>query len=168
MAVAATYIIQPVAIYGAPVAGTDEVQTLTIGGTPTGGSFRLKYEAFYTGAIDWSSTNTTLRDNVDTALEALAPIGTGGITVAVGTMTAGIGTLTLTFAGNNAKKARTLITVHRNDLTGSSPTVAVEETTPGVDATGQGMIPGAVIADVTTGNVYKNTGTALLPAWTQV
>jgi hypothetical protein len=84
---------------GAPSAGTNEVQTITIGGTPDGGTFKLAFGGFRTAAIPWSATNNTLRDNVDAALEALPSIGTGGVATAVGTMTAGIGTLTVTFSG---------------------------------------------------------------------
>lgn len=152
---------------GAPSNGTSEVQTLTIGGTPDGGTFKLKFDGFTTGAISWSATNNTLRDNVDAALEALPNIGTGGVTTAVGTMTAGIGTLTITFAGNLAARAVNTITVDNNSLTGTSPTVAVTETTPGVDPSGFGAAKGAKLIDTTNGIDYINTGTGLAPTWTK-
>lgn len=158
----------PIVTSGAPSAGTDEVQTLTIGGTPTSGTFKLAFEGFTTAAITWSSTNNTLRDNVDTALEALPSIGTGGVTTAVGTMTAGIGTLTITFAGNRGKQAVPLISVADNSLAGTAPTVAVTETTPGVDASGRGASKGALLVRQDTGVVYVNTGTATAPTWTVV
>ena len=150
---------------GVPSAGTDEVQTLTI--DATGGTFKLKFEGFTTSAISWSATNTTLRDNVDTALEALSSIGTGGITTAVGTMTAGIGTATVTFAGNLAKKAVGLMTA-TSSLTGTSPTVAVAETTPGVNPTSAGAPVGQLAVDETNAKLYINTGTALSQTWTVV
>lgn len=153
---------------GAPTAGTSEVQTLTIGGTPTGGTFTLVFDGFTTAAITWSATNNTLRDNVDAALEALPNIGTGGVTTAVGTMTAGIGTLTITFAGNLASLAVATITVGTNSLTGTSPTVAVVETTPGVTPSSRGAPIGAALTDTTNGLAYINTGTALAPVWTKV
>lgn len=153
---------------GAPVAGTDEVQTLTIGGTPTSGTFKLAYAGYTTAAITWSSTNATLVANVDAALEALPTIGTGGVTTAVGTMTAGIGTITLTFAGNLGKRAVATITVANNSLAGTSPTVAVTETTPGVDATNRGAAAGALLVDTTNKKLYINTGTAQAPTWTVV
>lgn len=153
---------------GAPSAGTSEVQTITFGGTPTGGTFRLRFDGFTTADIDWSATNNTLRDNVDAALEALPNVGAGGVTTAVGTMTAGIGTLTVTFAGNLAARAVSTITVDNNSLTGTSPTVAVAETTPGVDATALGAPKGAELVDTTNGIAYINTGTALAPTWTKV
>lgn len=153
---------------GVPGAGTSEVQTLTIGGTPDGGTFKLEFDGEKTAAISWSSTNNTLRDNVDAALEALPNVGTGNVTVAVGTMTAGIGTLTITFAGDLASKAVNLITVALNSLTGTSPTLAVAETTPGVDADFRGAKKGALVVDTTNGKLYINTGTATSPTWTVV
>jgi hypothetical protein len=153
---------------GVPGAGTDEVQTLTIGGTPTSGTFSLAFEGATTAPITWSATNTTLRDNVDTALEALRTVGTGNVTTAVGTMTAGIGTLTITFAGALGKKAVPLISVADNSLAGTAPTVAVEETTPGVDATERGTAKGGLLIDTTNGVLYINTGTANAPTWTKV
>ena len=153
---------------GVPGAGTSEVQTLTIGGTPDGGTFKLAYDGQITAAIAWSATNNTLRDNVDAALEALTNIGASGVAVAVGTMTAGIGTLTITFGGDLAKLAVNLITVSENALTGTSPTLAVAETTPGVTADFRGAKKGALVTDVTNGKLYINTGTALAPTWTVV
>lgn len=153
---------------GAPTAGTDEVQTLTIGGTPDGGTFKLRYRGRTTAAIEWTATDNDLIAAVDAALEALDVIGTGGITAADGTLTSGIGTITLTFAGVNAKKAVPLITVAENALTGTSPTVAVAETTPGVDASHRGAIKGALLVDTTNGKAYVNTGTARVPTWTVV
>ena len=154
-------------VAGAPVAGTSEVQTLTIGGSPTTGTFKLAFDGYTTAAITWSATNNTLRDNVDAALEALPNIGTGGVTTAVGTMTAGVGTLTITFAGNLEKKVVPTITVANNSLDGSG-TVAVAETTPGVDVTARGAKTGAVLSDTTNGILYINTGTAISPTWTKV
>lgn len=156
----------PLTNAGVPGAGTDEVQTLTIGGTPSGGSFRLSFDGAPTGAIAWSATNATLVANIDAALEALSTVGTGGVTTAVGTMTAGVGTITITFAGNLGKRAVPTIAVVSNDMTGTSPTVAVAETTPGVDAAGLGAPKGALMIDTTNGTLYQNTGTALAPTWT--
>jgi hypothetical protein len=153
---------------GVPGVGTSEVQTITIGGTPTGGDFKLTFEGFTTAAIPWNATNATLIASIDAALEALPNIGTGGVTTAVGTMTAGIGTATVTFAGNLANKAVSTMTVANNSLTGTSPTVAVAETTPGVDASNRGAPVGAIVTDVTNGKAYINTGTALVPVWTVV
>jgi hypothetical protein len=153
---------------GVPGAGTSEVQTLTIGGTPDGGSFKLKYDGFITSAINWTAVDNTLVAAIDAALEALPNIGASGVTVAAGTLTSGIGTVTITFGGDLAKLAVNTITVHANNLTGTSPTLAVAETTPGVTASFRGCKKGALVTDTTNGKLYINTGTALAPTWTVV
>lgn len=153
---------------GAPVAGTNAVQTLTIGGTPTGGTFKLKFEHATTAAITWSATNATLVANIDAALEALPNIGTGGVTTAVGTAVAGIGTITITFTGNRGLSVLPVMTVADNSLTGTSPTLAVATTTPGVAPTSRGAPTGALLIRQDTGVLYVNTGTALAPTWTTV
>lgn len=151
---------------GAPSNGVSEVQTLTIGGTPTSGTFQLGFAGRVTGNITWSSTNNTLVANIDAALEALACIGTGGVTVAVGTMTGGIGTVTITFAGNLVNLAVPLITVEDNSLEGTAPTLAVVETTPGVTATARKAALGETVKNTVTGDVYVNVvSTALSPQW---
>lgn len=148
---------------GAPVNGTDEVQTLTI--DADGGTFKLKFDGHVTAAIPWSATNNTLRDNVDAALEALNNIQAGGVTVAVGTMTAGVGTLTITFTAQKGKQAQPTITVENNSLTGTG-TLSIAETTPGVDATYRGAAAGASLIDTTNKKHYTNTGTPAAPTWT--
>lgn len=151
---------------GAPSAGTNEVQTLTIGGTPTGGTFRLAFDGFVSGAITWSATNATLLANIQAALDAMPNVGTNGLVAAAGTLTAGIGTITLTAGANLARKAINTLTVAYNNLTGTSPTLAIAETTPGVDATARGASKGALLVDTTNGTLYQNTGTATAPTWT--
>ena len=154
---------------GAPGAGTDEVQTLTIGGTPTSGTFTLSFQGAVTAPIEWSSTNATLVANIDAALGALRTVGgASNVTTAVGTMTAGIGTITITFVAALGKLAVPTIVVVANNLAGTSPTVAVAETTPGVTATHRGVAKGTVVTDTTNGKLYINSGTALAPTWTVV
>lgn len=155
----------PLRFAGTPSAGTSEVQTITI--DADGGTFKLAFDGYTTGDIDWDSTNNTLRDNVDAALEALPNIGAGNVTTAVGTMTSGVGTLTVTFAGALAAKAVPTITVADNSLTGTG-TLSVAETTPGVDATYRGVGKGVLVVDTTNGLLYINTGTAYAPTWTKV
>ena len=157
----------PLTNAGAPTAGTDEVQTLTIGGTPTGGTFKLTFDGHTTGPITWSATNNTLIANVDAALEALQNIGSGGVVCADSTLSSGIGALTITFSGAAmAKRAVPTITVASNSLTGTSPTVAVAETTPGVEATHRSAPKGALLVDTTNAKLYINTGSAGAPTWT--
>lgn len=154
---------------GAVVTGTDEVQTLTIGGTPTGGSFRLAFKGQITSAIAWTATDATLVASIDTALGALSTIGgASNVTTAAGTLSSGIGTVTITFVAALAKKAVPLITVFSNDLTGTAPTLAIAETTPGVTATFKGTAKGTTAIRTDTGVIYVNTGTPAAPTATAV
>jgi len=151
------------------VIAVNEVQTITIGGTPTTGTFKLGYGGQTTAAITWSATNNTLRDRIDAALEALSNIAPGEVTCAVGTMTGGIGTITVTFSGALAETDLELMTVEDNSLDDATdPTLVIEETTPGVDATLRGASIGALLKDVTNGKLYINAGTAQEPTWTVV
>lgn len=155
----------PILFAGAPVDGTNEVQNLEIGGTPTGGTFKLAFDGYTTGAISWSATNATLIANVDAALEALANIGAGEVTVADVDLASGIGNMSITFSGNWGKLNVAAITVEDNSMTGTSPTATITTTTPGVDATARGAPKGALLDDVTNGKLYINTGTAVAPTW---
>lgn len=154
---------------GAPGAGTSEVQTLTFGGTPTGGTFTITFDGHTTAPITWVGDNdAALIAAIDAALEALPNIGTSGVTVADGTLTNGVGTVTITFGGNLAKLAVSLMTV-TSSLTGTTPTAAITETTPGVTADFRGSKKGALVCDTTNGVLYINTGTSgLNPTWTKV
>ena len=158
----------PLTNAGAPSAGTSEVQTLTIGGTPTGGTFKIAWNGFTTAAITWSATNATLLSNINTALDALPNLGNGDLVATAGTVTAGIGTILLTFSANEAKRAQNTATIANNSLTGTSPTLAIAETTPGVDATYRGAPIGAQLIDTTNGIDYVNTGTVVAPVWVKV
>lgn len=153
---------------GAPSAGVDEIQTLTIGGTPTGGTFKLRFQGFVTAAITWTDVDATLVAAIDAALEALPSIGTAGVTTAAGTVTGGIGTITLTFIGANGKKVLPLVEVAANNLEGTAPTLEMAETTPGVNATYRGAKIGTLLTDTTNGKLYINSGTAAAPTWTVV
>ena len=163
----------PIQVAGVPGAGTDEVQTITIGGTPEAGStFRITFDGWTTAPIAWSNVNATLIAAIDAALEALPNIGTGGVTTAVGTMTAGVGTATLTFAGTNTAKRALALAVGSNfkksDGSASTGTIAIAETTPGVTADGIGVPKGGQAVDTTNGKLYINTGTSAAPTWTVV
>lgn len=100
--------------------GTNEVQTVTITGTPTGGSFTLTYGGNTTGAIAYNATAAAVR----TALLALP--NTQDVTVAGGP---GPGTpWTVTF-GNGMDVGQMSAT--GSFTGGTSPAVAVTTTTPG-------------------------------------
>jgi hypothetical protein len=118
---------------GQTTTGVNAVQTFTVAGTPTGGSFKLSFMGLKTTAIAWNASTAT----VQAALEALASVGTGGIVVT------GAGALpsnahTFTFSGTALAAAPQPLVVFEtadNLLTGgTSPTGAVANTTTGVAA----------------------------------
>jgi hypothetical protein len=151
---------------GAPTDGVSEVQTLTIGGTPTGGTFKLRRAGATTTSIPWSNTNATLIASIDAALEALPGMGAGSVVTAAGTLTAGIGTITLTFAATGPQP---LVAVDTNALTGTAPTLAVALTTAGVAGTGGGQAGiGSHYTDTTAGQLYLKGGTKARPVWKQI
>lgn len=160
---------------GVPSNGTSEIDTLTIQSGTAAGTFTIAVAGSRTSApITWSGTNATLVDRVDAALESLPTIGTGGVTTAVGTMTAGIGTITITFTGKNAKRDMPALSVGTNTLTASTPTPdpsapTITTTTAGVEATFRDAGPGQLLIDTVTPDLYINDGlTAGSPTWTKV
>lgn len=127
--------------------GTNEVQTVTISGSPTGGTFTLTFNGATTSAIT-AGASLPLAATVQTALQALSTIGSGNALV---TGSAG-GPFTVTFAGALAATNVNTMTANGALLTGgSSPAVAVTTATPGV-------------APVTTTTVKPYTGQNLR-AW---
>lgn len=158
----------PLSNAGAPVAGTNEVQTLTIGGTPSGGTFTLTLAGWTTAAITWVNVNATLLASINTALDALPNGAASAIVATAGTLTAGIGTILLTFSGAPLDHRVQPTMTATSSLTGSSPTLAIAETTPGVDATARGIAKGGLLIDTTNAKLYINTGTQAAPTFTVV
>lgn len=148
---------------GAPVAGTDEIQTLTFGGTwADSDALRLYFPGINEiagGPADlvYSSTGATMAGNLQTALRAL--LGSANIAVT------GTGPFTATFAAALGKMNLPMLRV---DVKAALGTLAITEATPGVDASYRGAPIGTQIVDTTTGIQYTNTGTAQAPTWTKV
>jgi len=108
-------------------AGTSEAQTVTITGTPTGGTFTLTFKAQTTAGIAYNAAASA----VQTALAALSTVGSGNVTV---TGSAG-GPYTVTFAGTLAHTDVPAMTTSGAGLTGgSSPASAVTTATGGANA----------------------------------
>lgn len=154
---------------GVPSNGTSEIQTLTIGGAPTAGATsNIKFQTdagILSAAALWSATNATLLANIQTALDAL--FGTSQVVAALGTITAGVGTITLTYSDTLAALNVPALTAV-NNLTGSSPTAVITTTTPGVTATHRGAPSGATVEDTTNGDLYINQSSASAPEWNKV
>lgn len=98
----------------------DALQSLTITGSPTGGTFVLRFGGQNTSALNWNATSS----QVQSALQALSSIGSGNALVTGGP---GPGTaFQVQFTGTLGQASQSLITLQTNSLTGgSSPTVAI-------------------------------------------
>ncbi len=113
-------------VYMTTASDTNEVQTITITGTPTGGTFTLSFKGYTTTALAYNASGAT----VDAALEALSGIGTGGVTV-----TGGPGPATpyvVTFTGQLGNQNVPAITAVASFTGGTTPAIAVVVTTPGI------------------------------------
>jgi hypothetical protein len=102
-----------------------DVQTISITGTPTGGSFPLGFG----GQVTLLAYNASASD-VQVALRALSTIGSPNVTCTGGPLP---GTpVVCTFAGTMTPGFQSLITTSSVALTGgSTPTVSIAHTTPG-------------------------------------
>lgn len=131
--------------------GTDEVQTITITGTPTGGSFTLSYGGQTTGLINHNANAAA----VQAALEALSSIGAGNVSCGGGALP---GTpVTVTFLKSLGGQNVALMTDNDAGLTGgTAPAVAVTETTPG-ETTGKICL----LADLVAGDAIVVVGYAI-------
>lgn len=109
----------------APPTLTDEVQRITITGTPTGGSFTVTYAGQTTAAIAYNATAA----NVKSALEALSNIGVGDVLCTGGPFP---GTpVDVTFSGALSGANIAQMTATSSLTGGSSPAVAVTTITEG-------------------------------------
>jgi hypothetical protein len=111
-----------VSLYVGSGFSTNNVQTVTIGGAPTGGTFTLTLDAQTTAPIAFNATGAT----VQTALQLLANIN-ASVTV---TGAAG-GPYTVTFLDRLAGTNQSLLTGNITLLTGGAPTFTAVNTTPG-------------------------------------
>lgn len=110
--------------------GTQDVQTLTMGGTPTGGTFTLTWNAHTTPAIPYNATAAQIQK----ALEGLAGIGVGSVVVTGGPFPAS--TIKVTFDGL-LNGTTTAITATNTGLTGgTAPAVTIAHTVTGASNTG--------------------------------
>jgi len=104
---------------------TNEVQTVTITGTPAGGAFTLTFNGQTTTAIAYNA----IAGAVQTALEALSNIDPGDVVVGGGP---GPGTpYTVTFGGQYAAENVNAMTAVGSFTGGSTPAIAVTTSTPG-------------------------------------
>lgn len=122
-----------------------EVQTVTLSGSPSGGTFTLSFMGQTTATIAYNAAAAA----VQSALQALSTVGAGNATVA------GTGPWTVTFAGSLANQGVDLLVANGALLTGgTTPSVAVARTTPG--KTGW-KSPGLISEDGAAQDVKENS-----------
>lgn len=107
---------------GGVTAGADCVQTITVTGSPAGGTFTLRWQGQTTGNLNYNDAAAAIQS----ALEGLSNIGAGNIAVS------GSGPFTATFGGTLGGVKQPLIELDDNSLTGgTSPSVTIDMTTEG-------------------------------------
>lgn len=119
------------------------VQTITITGTPTGGTFKLTYKGFETTAIAYNASAST----VAAALAALPSIGSGNVAGSGGAFP---GTaVVITFQGALAGQpvdAITIASASKAFTGGTAPDISVAQTTVGVIAGGMKAWTGTLVS----------------------
>jgi hypothetical protein len=125
------------------VNGTDEVQTVTVSGSPTGGTFTLTFNGETTAPIAYNATAA----QVQSALRALDSIGQNGVTATGGPLPGSA--VTVTFDGGVLDGVNVAQMTSSGSFTGgSTPGVAVATTTAGDGAiTVSGITIGAQTYD---------------------
>jgi hypothetical protein len=140
------------------VNGTDEVQSVSITGTPTGGTFTLTFNAVTTAAIPYNATAT----QVQTALNAISTIGgaTHGSVVCTGGPLPGT-PVAVAFGGDLAQTNVAAMTANSAGLTGgTTPTASVSTTTAGVAPDQTLALQAGIPSTWATGKLYSNFLTA--------
>lgn len=107
------------------VYAADEVQTVAITGSPTGGTFTLTFAGQTTAALAYNATAA----DVEAALEALSTIGAGNVVAAGGPLPGS--SVNVTFRGDLAATDVALMTATGSLTGGTSPAVAITEATVG-------------------------------------
>ena len=108
---------------------SNEIQRLTVTGTPTGGTLKITWGGQETGTIVYNATATI----VLTALEALSNIGIGDVSVSGGPWPSA--PIDVKFIGANANTDVGAITLTTNSLTGgTSPSLTITERIKGGSA----------------------------------
>lgn len=153
-----TITIAPTSSPGGTATGRDEVQTVSITGAPTGGTFTLTFKGETTAAIAYNATAGT----VATALVALPGIGAGEVVGSGGPLPAT--PVALRFTLGLGLQDVPAMTASGASLTGgTAPAVTVAETTKGVVG-----VKGAVMAYLEGRKMIGTTVTLTDPDYKKV
>lgn len=118
-------------------AGTDEVQTVEITGSPTGGSYTLTFDGQTTASIPYNANAAAIQ----AALEALSNVAPGDIVVT------GTGPFTLTFGGEYDDTNVPQTTATASLTGGTTPGVTTATTTQGAVGAAGGLLEAIGSAD---------------------
>ena len=133
------------AVAGVPA--VNDVQTVTIAGAPTGGTFTLTFGGQTTSPIAYNASANTGSGSVQSLFAALSSVGSANVWVS-GSASAGY---VINFQGSLAAASQTLVTADGSSLTGgTSPTVTVAHTTTGSAGTNAQQ----TVTVVATGGTY--------------
>ncbi|MFF8610782.1 hypothetical protein ACF06X_33290 [Streptomyces sp. NPDC015346] len=144
-------------LYAPYAAVTNEVQTLTVTGAPTGGTFTITFTGQTTAAIAYNATAAA----VQTALEALSNVNPGDIVV---TGNAG-GPWTLTYGGQYLGENVAAVTTTEAFTGGTTPDITIATTTGGDTPTasdGSQMFAGFLFTEVSFYPGHTKAAAALM------
>lgn len=112
--------------------GANEVQRITITGSPTDGAFNIGYE----GAASYGIGHDSDINFIRTALEAMSTIGPGNVLVSSSSSGLPAFPVDVTFIGTLALRPLNSMTItNQSFLGGTAPSVAISTVTNGVDPT---------------------------------
>ncbi|MFJ5294556.1 hypothetical protein [Streptomyces sp. NPDC088348] len=145
----------------APYAGTtSEVQTVTVTGTPTGGTYTLTFSGQTTAGIAFNATAA----QVKAALEALSNINPGDVVTGGGALPGAA--VTVTFGGQYSGDNVAQMTASGTNLTGgTTPAVTVATTTGGGTAAasdGTEVLHGYLVSEISFNPASTKAAGALL------
>ncbi|MGB8168262.1 MAG: hypothetical protein WCF18_12265, partial [Chthoniobacteraceae bacterium] len=130
--------------------GTDEVVTIALTGTVTGGTFKLTFDGNSTDPIAWDANF----EDVQNALARVKGIDSGDISV---TQATDGGPWVITFRGKAGGMDQNAITATSIDLTGTTPGIGATNTTQGAVATN-------TLAKIQKAEIFGSLGADLLDA----
>jgi len=154
---------------GAPTSGVAQVETATIVGTITGGgnaTFTIT-SALVTGS-PLAVSVPVLVDDTPTIVAAKAAVvlNANAAVSAHFTATSSTADLILTAKKSAANDATLNIAFTNGTCTGLTPNATSTNTTAGVKGDYRGAPVNTTLVDTTNTNIYRNTGSLLVPTWT--
>jgi Bacterial Ig domain len=117
---------QPYTLNPAPRDNTGALQTITFGGTVTGGDFTLAFNGATTSPITFSTSASALQTNIQGALNSLSTIGAGNSAVHANNDSS----VTVTFTGSLGGAQTVPTMTAASSLSGIIPSITVSAVAP--------------------------------------